>query len=178
MWGMSSGAVLALRAAAAGLPIERLALYQPPFMVDRDGHVPPADFGSRLDELVAAERRSETVKYFMAKGMGAPALFVNALRLVPPIWSSLTAVSHTLPYDYAIMGETVAGRPLPREPWESIRAPVLVIDGGKSPASLARAADALAGILPDARRLTLAGQSHNVSTKILTPALVEFFEER
>lgn len=178
VWGMSSGGVLALRAAAAGLPIERLAVYQPPFMVDREGHVPPSDFRSRLDELVAADRRSTTVKYFMVKGMGVPSLFVNVLRLVPPIWSSLTAVAHTLPYDYAVMGETVAGLPLPREPWESIRTPVLVIDGGKSPASLARAADALAQTLSDARRLTLDGQSHNVSLKVLAPALVEFFGGR
>ncbi len=35
VFGNSSGAVLALRAAAAGLPITRLALWEPPIMVDR-----------------------------------------------------------------------------------------------------------------------------------------------
>ena len=34
MWGLSSGAVLALEAAAAGLPIRRLAVQEPPLAVD------------------------------------------------------------------------------------------------------------------------------------------------
>jgi hypothetical protein len=34
VFGNSSGAVLALHAAAAGLPITRLALWDPPFMTD------------------------------------------------------------------------------------------------------------------------------------------------
>jgi len=36
VFGNSSGGVLALRAAAAGLPITELALWEPPFMVDPD----------------------------------------------------------------------------------------------------------------------------------------------
>jgi len=34
VFGMSSGAVLALRAVAAGLPVSKLAIYEPPFIVD------------------------------------------------------------------------------------------------------------------------------------------------
>jgi pimeloyl-ACP methyl ester carboxylesterase len=175
VWGMSSGAVLALRAADAGLPIRKLALYQPPFLVDTNGHLPPADFAKRLGELVAADRRGKAVAYFMQKGMGAPARFVTLMRLARPLWSKLKAVAHTLPYDYAVMGETVRGRPLAAEPWASIATPTLVLDGGKSPISLHKAADALAALLPNARRRTLDGQSHNVSMKILAPALDEFF---
>ncbi|GGK15872.1 hypothetical protein GCM10011583_54690 [Streptomyces camponoticapitis] len=43
VFGSSSGAVLALRAAATGLNIERLALYEPPFAVA------PCDFGPPQD---------------------------------------------------------------------------------------------------------------------------------
>ena len=46
VYGHSSGAVLALEAASRGLPIERLALYEPPFVVDtsRNGNGPyPGD---------------------------------------------------------------------------------------------------------------------------------------
>ena len=175
VWGMSSGAVLALRAAAAGLDIRRLALYQPPFTIDRAGHLPPADLGSRLGELVAADRRGPAVSYFMTKGMGMPAPIAGLMRLAPPLWSRLKAVAHTLPYDYAVMGDTVAGRPLAVEPWRSVTVPALVIDGAKSPASLRRAADAIAGRLPHARRVTLDGQSHNVSMRVLAPVLEDFF---
>ena len=112
VFGMSSGGVLALRAAAAGVPFRRAVVYQPPFTVDASGHLPPADFEQRLDELVASGDRGATVGYFMREGMGAPRVLVGGLRLARPIWRNLEAVSHTLPYDYAVMNGTVHGKPL------------------------------------------------------------------
>jgi pimeloyl-ACP methyl ester carboxylesterase len=178
VFGMSSGGVLALRAAAAGVPVRRAAVYQPPFTVDGSGHVPPPDFGERLGELAASGRRGAAVGYFMRQGMGAPRVLVGVLRLTRPVWSNLEAVAHTLPYDYAVMDGTVQGKPLAAEPWASIAKPTLVVDGGRSPASLRRAADALAERLPDARRRTLDGQSHNVSMSVLAPVLEEFLLDR
>jgi pimeloyl-ACP methyl ester carboxylesterase len=173
VFGMSSGGVLALRAAAAGVPVARAVVYQPPFVVDSSGHVPPPEFGQRLGELVESGRRSKAAGYFMREGMGAPGPFVGLLRLARPIWSNLKAVALTLPYDYAVMGETVRGAPLAAEPWSSVEASVMVVDGGKSPAALRKAADELAGVLPNARRRTLEGQSHNVSMKVLAPVVGE-----
>src|SRR6266496_5041866 len=43
VFGMSSGAVLAVDAAAQGASIEKMALYEPPVMVEGGGHRPPAD---------------------------------------------------------------------------------------------------------------------------------------
>jgi pimeloyl-ACP methyl ester carboxylesterase len=174
VFGISSGAVLALRAAAAGVPFGRAVVYQPPFSVHTDGHRPPEDFARRLDELVASGRRGETVSYFMREGMGAPRALVGVLRVARPIWRNLEAVAHTLPYDVAVMDGTVHGRPLAREPWASIAMPTLVLTGAKSPASLQRAADALVSRMPDATRGRLAGQSHNVSMKALAPVVEEF----
>jgi len=174
-WGMSSGGVLALRAAGAGVSIEKLAMYLPPFVVDTTAHVPPADFEARLSALVEQDRRSDAAKLFMTQGMGAPGIAVGLMRLARPMWSRLKAVAHTLPNDLAVMGDTVYGKPLLREPWASIATPTLVIDGGKSPASLQKAADALAGRLPQAQRRTLEGQHHNVSMKVLAPVLQDWF---
>jgi pimeloyl-ACP methyl ester carboxylesterase len=174
VFGMSSGGVLALRAAAAGVPIDRLVIYQPPFVVTTNGHVAPPEFGRRLGELVESGRRSEAAAYFMREGMGAPAIFVRLMRLARPIWSDLKAVAHTLPYDYAVLGETTRGEPLAPDPWSSIATPTLVVDGGKSPAGVRTAADEIAGRLPHALRRTLDGQSHNVSMKALAPAIDEF----
>jgi pimeloyl-ACP methyl ester carboxylesterase len=178
VFGMSSGAVLALRAAAAGVPFDQAVVYQPPFTVDTSGHLPPTDFERRLGELVASGDRGATVGYFMREGMGAPRALVGVLRLARPIWKNLEAVSHTLPYDYAVMNGTVHGKPLAREPWASIATPTLVVDGGKSPASLRDAADALAARLPDAQRLTIPGQSHNLSMKLLAPVLEGYLLDR
>jgi pimeloyl-ACP methyl ester carboxylesterase len=178
VFGMSSGGVLALRAAAAGVAVERAVVYQPPFSVDASGHLPPPDFEPRLRELARSGRRGATASYFMREGMGAPRVFIGLLRVARPIWRNLEAVAHTLPYDYAVMDGTVAGKPLPSEPWASIATPTLVVDGGKSPASLRRAADALAARLPDAERRALEGQSHNLSMKVLAPVLGDFLLDR
>lgn len=170
--------MLALRAAAAGVALERLVVYQPPFVVNTSGHVPPPDFGAHVNQLVSEGHTSKAVSYFMRRGMGAPGVFVGALRAARPIRSNLKAVAHTLPYDHAVMGGTNAGAPLAPEPWSSIALPTLVVDGGKSPAQLHRAADQLAGHMPNAERRTLEGQSHNVSMKALAPVLDEFFTRR
>ena len=174
VWGWSSGGVLSLRAAAAGLAIERLAVYEPPFIVDRAGHLPPPDFATRLDELTATDRRTAAVRYFMTQGMGVPAILVTLMRLSPS-WSKLKATAHTLPYDHQVMGSTVTGRPLSAVDWASVKAPTLVIAGEKSPERLRGAARALADVLPNPRQRTLTGQSHNISIKSLAPALAEFF---
>ena len=110
----------------------------------------------------------------MREGMGAPRVFVGLLRVARPIWRNLEAVAHTLPYDHAVMGDTVNGTPLARQPWASIATPTLIVDGGKSPASLRKASDALAERMPNAGRRTLEGQSHNVSMKMLAPVLEDF----
>jgi pimeloyl-ACP methyl ester carboxylesterase len=176
VWGWSSGGVLPLRAAIHGLRIEKLAVYEPPFMVDANDRLPPPDFALRLSELVAADRRSDAVRYYMTKGMGVPGMIVTLMRLTP-FWPKLKAVAHTLPYDWAVMGDTMAGKPLTAETWAAVTVPTLVIAGEKSPPQLRRAAEALVEVLPDARQRLLPGQSHNPSMKALAPVLEEFFAD-
>jgi pimeloyl-ACP methyl ester carboxylesterase len=173
IFGMSSGGVLALRSMAAGVPARSAIVYQPPFMVTAGGHLPPADFGSHLASLVEDDRRSAAVRYFMTRGMGAPAFVVGMMRFAP-FWKNLEAVAHTLPADHAIMGDTLSGRPLGRQPWSKVAAPTLVLDGAKSGPAVAAAADELANRLPSAERRTLPGQSHNVSMRALADAIVPF----
>jgi pimeloyl-ACP methyl ester carboxylesterase len=103
--GLSSGAALALEAAASGLNITKLAVYEPPFMIDDGGHHARADHQTQLKRFIAAGRRSEAVTYFMRKMVGIPAMFVALMRLMPGVWSKLKAVAHTLPYDAAVMGD-------------------------------------------------------------------------
>ncbi|MCG5219357.1 alpha/beta fold hydrolase [Streptosporangium sp. KLBMP 9127] len=177
VFGSSSGAVLALRAAAAGLGIEKLALYEPPFVIGDDGFGPPADYAQRLDALLAADRRGDAVKYFMTEAQGMPTFMVAMMRLMPGAWSNLKSLAHTLPYDARVMGETQQGRPLRAGEWSAAKAPALVLTGGKSAAGFHDAARALAGILPEAEHRTLPGLNHGavvMAPKKLAPALVEF----
>ena len=177
LWGWSSGGVLALRAAAAGLPIEKVAVYETPFMVDPTGPVPPPDFEERLDQLLRCDRGSAAVAYYMTRGMGIPRPIVALMRPLP-LWKKLKDVAHTLPYDWAVMGDTMAGEPLRRDDWAGIEQPVLVIAGENSPGELRRAARALADVLPNARNHALQGESHNPRMKALAPVVGEFFAER
>ncbi|MBK3556847.1 alpha/beta hydrolase [Streptomyces sp. MBT56] len=177
LFGSSSGAVLALRAAAAGLKVNKLAVYEPPFSVTSDGFGPPAGFGGQIDSLLAEDRRSDAVKAFMVKAQGMPSFMVGAMRLMPGVWSNLKGLANTLPYDIAVMGDTQQGKPLPAEPWSAASAPTLVLTGSKSPDGFQRAAKELTGVLPDASHRTLNGLNHGavaMAPKKLAPELIGF----
>jgi pimeloyl-ACP methyl ester carboxylesterase len=173
-FGHSSGAVLALEGATATPGITKLVLYEPPFIVDDSRPPLPDDFVRHLDELVANGRRDEAVEYFMTVGVGVPAEAIPPMK-DSPFWPSLVAMAHTISYDVRVLGDNMAGKPLPSDRWSTVTNPALVIDGGASPPSLRNAVQALVDVLPNARRLTLEGQTHEVDPTFLTPVLVEFF---
>ena len=113
--GFSSGAVLALDAAARGLPTSGLVLYEPPFIVDDSRPPAASDYVERLNALPASSRRGDAVRLFM-RHVGMPAPLVSMMRCMPA-WGKLKRVAHTRPYDGEIMGDTQLGRPLPAARW-------------------------------------------------------------
>jgi pimeloyl-ACP methyl ester carboxylesterase len=171
--GFSSGAVLALDAAASGLDVPRLAVYEPPFVVDGSRPPLPDDYVEQLDRLVSKGRRDEAAEYFLTQAAGVPAEFVAPMR-DDPSWSVIEGVAHTLAYDGRIMGDTMSGKRLPTRRWGSVTMPTLVIDGGASDAFMHSSADALAELLPNAERRTLPGQTHAVAAEALAPVVQEF----
>ena len=173
VYGISSGAALALEAATRGLAIKKLALYEAPFIVDGTRPPIPANFLTWLEDAVAAGRRSDAVKAFM-KLVGVPAVFVALMRFLPS-WPRLTAVAHTLPYDITLVKDYERGTALPSNQWSGATMPTLVMDGGKSPAWMRNAMRALTGVLPNATYRTLPGQTHMIGAKAIMPPLVEFF---
>jgi pimeloyl-ACP methyl ester carboxylesterase len=132
LFGSSSGAVLALRAAASGLDITRLALYEPPFRVDKSHPVLPDDLDKEIAALIEQDRRSEAVKLFMTRAIGVPAAGILLMRLLPGVWSKLTAMAHTIPYDITIMGGSAFGAPLRTDDWAAVQALTLVIGGERA----------------------------------------------
>jgi pimeloyl-ACP methyl ester carboxylesterase len=175
LWGWSSGGALALRAARAGLPVERVSVYEVPFMVTPDAKRPTPDYAQRLDQLVGVGDRDGAVKHFMRNAIGIPAPFVALMPLMP-MWKGLKATAHTLPYDWAALGEhTMYGAPLNPGEWASVTAPTLVVYGAKSADVLQRGSRALAEVLPNAELRKLDGVSHNVKMNRLAPVLADFF---
>jgi len=84
-------------------------------------------------------------------------------------------VAHTLAYDFTLMGDGQRGKAFPPGRWASVRAPVLAMDGGKSPAWMRNSVSSLARAVPNGRYRTLPGQTHMVKTTVQVPVLVEFF---
>lgn len=179
LFGSSSGAVLALRAAAAGVKVDRLALYEPPFVVAKGDAGPPPDLAEQVGALLAQGRDGEAVKYFMTKVQGMPGIAVSFMKLMPKIWKNLVGLARTLPYDITVMGDTQRGRPLDEGEWKGVDVPTLVLTGGKSPAAFRRAAGALAGILPKADHRTLPGLNHGavvMAPKKVAPEIIRFLK--
>jgi pimeloyl-ACP methyl ester carboxylesterase len=177
LYGLSSGAVLALEAANKLGPrkVRKLVMYEPPFIVDDTRPPVPADYISQVNKAVAEGRRSDAVDLFM-KVVGVPEEYIPAMHDMP-MWPELEKGAYTLAYDGAIMGDNQSGKPLPPNQWDGATMPTLVIVGGDSPPFFQNGTQQLAEILPNARRRTLEGQTHEVSAEALAPMLIEFFPE-
>lgn len=165
--GLSSGAVLALEAAARGAAITKLALFEPPVP---EGEPDPAAAAQRR-ELIAVGRRGEVVERFVTSA-GLTAEAIAALRQTPE-WPRLEAIAHTLSYDGAITGD----RSLWTERAHLVRVPALVLDSDASPAHLRAAAQAASQALPTAWRHTVAGAIHDAPAAVLAPVLRTFFSQ-
>jgi pimeloyl-ACP methyl ester carboxylesterase len=176
VFGHSSGAVLGLEAARLlGGGIKKLAMYEPPFIIDDSRPPMPNDYVPHLNELIAEGRRSETVEYFMTNMMLMPAEMVAQMRSMP-MWPQLEAVAHTISYDGTIMGDTMSGNPAALKKWTTVSTPTLVMVGGASPKFFHNGTQALVDILPNAKLDVLAGQDHGPADDVLAPVLVEFFK--
>jgi pimeloyl-ACP methyl ester carboxylesterase len=169
VFGYSSGAVLALRAAAHGLAITKLALYEPPFRADDRYPALRLDLAERLAELVATGRRGDAVELYQTEAVGIPSEVVAQLRHAP-FRPGLEAIAHTLVYDATIVGDLS----LPTELLASVVTPTLVISGAESSPFLRAAARAVVEALPNGRLITLPGQGHDIRPEATAPVLAEF----
>ncbi|MER5268422.1 alpha/beta fold hydrolase [Actinosynnema sp. NPDC002837] len=161
-YGFSSGAVLALHAAAAGVPITALALLEPPLSFEEPTG---PDVRDEINALVAAGRRGDAVVRFQV-ACGIPEEFTAGMRRSPG-WPALEAMAHTTAYDL-----TITGTP---PDLASITTPTLVLDSAGSDERLRGWADGVAERLPNARRRTVAGDWHGVAPDVLATVLAEHF---
>ena len=174
VFGHSSGAIIALKAAARGASIDKVGAYEPPFIIDNSRPPLPADYFEHLRDLITSGKRREGVEYFMIEAVGVPKEMILRMRDAP-VWPGLERLAPTLLYDNTICVPYQTGKPLDPREWSSIKAPVLAITGGASPAWIQNSAAALARLVPSGRFVTLVGQTHEVNPAATAPALKEFF---
>ncbi|MGA6173284.1 alpha/beta fold hydrolase [Streptomyces sp. NPDC012600] len=171
VFGMSSGGALALEAAAAGLPVELLAVYEPPYTPGTSGRLLKARRTARLHRLLAAGDRAGAVELFLSAAGVDPATVARMRRA--PLWPGLEALAPTLAYDDALLGDGA----VPAERFAAVTARTLVVCGGFSPAPARAATRTLADALRRARHRTLTGQTHEVAPQVLAPVLADFFAQ-
>ena len=167
VYGMSSGAALALAAAAHGSAITKLALYEPPFR-SADSSVPD-DFLAHITELDTAGDRDGTVSYFLTAGIGIPEAMLEGMRQ-SPMWSGFTVIAPTLVYDSTVMGDSK----VPAATLAKVTVPALVVAGGNSPDWAKKAVSDTAAGLSKGEMQTLEGQDHQVDPAKLAPVLAAF----
>ncbi|TQF01736.1 alpha/beta hydrolase [Kitasatospora acidiphila] len=173
VFGHSSGAALAMEAVVRGLPIDRLAVYEPPYRVDDNLPTSRTDVNERLKSLVAAGDGPGAVELFMAEVIGVPAEGIAGMR-AGEVWPFLVGQAPSLPYDVLVMQPW---RPMPVERIAGIGVPLLAVYGDRTEPGLAAATKAVAAAVPGARLEALAGEDHAVLQRpaALAPLLAEFF---
>lgn len=196
LFGVSSGGALALEAAAVIPGISRLVVYEVPFIVD-DSRTPVEDYEGHSTKLVEAGKLDELMNEYIPHVFGmleedpsdtkqeevmteqaqtAPATDAPTDQNQTAMMKAMYAVLPTIPHDAAFVGQFMKGKPLSAEYWSKVTVPVLVTDGGASPAWLRNAADALGKVLPHATRHTFAGQTHMFDPAVLAPVLSTFYK--
>ncbi|MFF5335025.1 alpha/beta fold hydrolase [Streptomyces sp. NPDC013181] len=169
VFGAGSGGALVLEAAAAGLPVDRLAVYEPPYTPGPAGLLFTADRTARVRRLLAAGDRAGAVELFLTLS-GVPAATVARMRRAP-LWRTLESVAHTLAYDDLLLGDGS----LPAARLAEIGARTLVVCGGFSAATARSATLLLARALPRGRHRTLTGQTGEPAPQAVAPVLAGFF---
>lgn len=169
VYGISSGGALVLQAAAAGLPISRLAVYEVPYATDPAISSGGEEYRARLGALLAAGDRAGAMELFLRR-VGTPAEAVAGMRRAP-VWKDLEALAPTLAYDDAVLGDGM----VPAALVAAIDRPALVVCGDAGPQWFRDTGRTLAQALPRGRYETLNGQTHQVDPAVLAPVLREFF---
>lgn len=170
LYGTSSGGAIALFAAARGLPVDRLAIFEVPFTDVPGGRPMPRGYQAEVERLVAENRRPELAKYFMVKMIGMPA-FMMPMMWFNPHWKAMLHNAASLPHDTAVM----EGYGFPTEAARSVRVPTIVMSGDKTFKQLKEPVRLARETIPGARFASLPGQSHDAAAELVAPVLIDFF---
>jgi pimeloyl-ACP methyl ester carboxylesterase len=167
LFGSSSGGAICLAAAAAGLPVSKLALWEVPLgpELGTDG----AEFLAGLQERIASGDEEATIAFYMRD---MPAEWVEAAR-EGPAWPIMKAVSPSLAPDAEALAWTQS-RPR-ADLWDSVQVPVLVLVGEETLPFFPVAAESIVGSVSDGRSARVPAANHSWELGPMVDVLAEFF---
>lgn len=173
LFGHSSGAILALEATIRGLPVDRVAVYEPPYRGDPDLPYPPIEVLEGIKALVAAGDRNGAAEYFLGRILGVPEQGVVGMRHGKG-WDFLADKALTLPYDVLLA-----------RPWEMadldrlgrIAVPVLAMYGDETWPMLMAGTKAVAAGVAGTELVVVPGEDHGVLAHpgAIAPDMLRFF---
>ncbi len=170
LFGCSSGAILALKAVADGVAVERLYLYEPPFRFDENQPAPPADLPARLQALLDAGDPGAVVATFQIEWVGLPQEVVDDAQR-SPIWARFEAMAQSAVYDAVITTDLRR----PTAEMAAVSTPTLVLQGDPTWPVLATAAAGIARRLPNATHRILPVEAvHGIDPGGTAAAIREF----
>ncbi|GAA2593608.1 alpha/beta hydrolase [Actinomadura fulvescens] len=184
VYGHSSGAALALHAAADGLPITKLILHEPPFTPHRDGEDPQQ---RQAAEDKAARRQAEAIKALLAQGRRAEAIerFLAPTGMPRQVIDQLSqnpatqAAAHTLPNDpFEVLTAASRGGAQPAEQAATVPVPTLLLCGGASFDWMIETGRQLAAAMPHGRHHVMPDEEHFASPDAVALALRDFLADQ
>ena len=175
VFGASSGGALVLEAAAAGLPIDRIAVWEVPYAVADEAVRGWQQYVRALRE--ALHDRDQALTLFMRLA-GSPEEMVSQVRQ-SEYWPAMLELAPTLAHDAACLGD---GRP-PVDRLVTISQPTVVLTGPGGEATseempvdyMGNSADAIVAAIPAAERRRLSEGGHMVDPEVLGPVLIDWF---
>jgi pimeloyl-ACP methyl ester carboxylesterase len=160
VFGHSSGAVLALRAATesgAHDIVTRVTAYEPTWIVPGTRALPPADYRAQVHDALRHDDRDAAAAAFLQHSALVPPAAIQQMGGTPP-WFGMTALAHTLPNDLALHGpDWTPPRPGTAPPDKR----VAILVGSNSPQWFHATAQAAAGAYA-ATTTMLPGQDHTI----------------
>jgi len=138
VFGDSSGGALALEAAARGVPVQAVAVYEIPYVPG-----PGSAVADELDFLVGAGRPGAAVERFLTL-KGTPPQVLEQMK-AGPYWAHMEAFAPSLSREVRLCNDGT----VPAERLAAITAPTLALAGGASPAAMRDAATAIAAAVSD-----------------------------
>jgi len=163
-----TGGMIAIHAAAAGVPMLKLGMYEPPYNS-------PKATRAQMDELatyIAEDRKEEAVTLFARDIVG----FITAENLENfkhhPAWQAFQTMVPSTIYD-AIISAHHTDIPFALLP--QVTAQTLILSGRDSSAAIQEACGTIADGIPDCKLIRLEGEGHLFNQKTGAPIFADFF---
>jgi pimeloyl-ACP methyl ester carboxylesterase len=171
--GESSGGVLALEAARAGVPVDRVIAYEPPVIVDDSRPPLPDDYVARLDAAAEADDAAEAFRIFLTDAVGLPPEMAGGVTFAPN-WEQMATAAHTIRYDGRFMEHLMRGSAAPLARFADVGVPVLVGIGGDTWPAIKAGGRAVADAIPGSRVEVFPGGTHETDPELVGATVAAF----